>query len=141
MRGPKWLLAFFGMGCLVVGVLIGHGAQIVWNDAHEPKTLATIESQKCYDDQSADGDEELCNVAVRYAVDGQEHRSTMGAIDAGDIHSKTIAVAYPRSHPNLIVPARENTDRLAIVFGGVAVLFLGFAFACFVQLRRQRSRA
>jgi hypothetical protein len=65
----------------------------------------------------------------------------MGAIDAGDIYSKTIAVAYPRSHPNLIVPASANTDRLAMVFGGVAVLFIGSAFACFIHLWRQRSRA
>jgi hypothetical protein len=130
-------VAFLGLALLVVGILIGHGAQIVWSEAHEPKTLATVESQKCYDDQTSDGDQQLCNVAVRYVVDGHEHRGTMGAIDAGTIQSNTITIAYPVSHPSLIVPASENTDRLAILFGGIAVVFFGSAFACLIALFRQ----
>ena len=134
----RWVFVGAGVACLVVGILIGHGARIVWNEAHEPKTLALVDSQNCYVSQSDSGDQELCNVAVHFSVNGHHYRRTMGAIDAGDIYSGTILVAYQSSSPILIVPARENNDRLALLFGGFAACMLAFSYLCFRPLWRYR---
>lgn len=135
----RWLFAGAGIACVVIGLLIGHGAQIVWDEAHEATTLAMVDSHNCYDSQSDSGDEELCNVAVHYEVGTRTYHTTMGAINARDIFRSTIVVAYPASNPILIVPARENTDRLAALFGAAAIAFLAMSFACFRPLWRYRT--
>lgn len=141
----RWVYAAAGVVCVAMGGLIGHGAGIVWNEAHEPNAIAIVDSQSCWDDQSDQGDEELCNVKVHYKVAGREVQSTMGAIAQADIYQLSstkgvdaIQVAYPPSHVNLIVPSRENTDRLALLFGGMAALFLGLAYLCVRPIWRYR---
>jgi hypothetical protein len=128
----RWGSVVVGTAFLVVGILIGHGAGIVWSEAHEPEALAVVDSRSCYDSQSDTGDQELCNVAVHFDADGHRVRSTMGAIDAGDIRSGTITVLYPPRSPALIVPARENGDGSVLVFVAIAA---GMFAASFVSVR------
>ena len=134
----RWLAAGAGVVCLVIGVLIGHGADIVWTQLHEPTTVASVDWQHCYQYQSDSGDQELCDVDVHFHAEGHRYRRTLRAIDAGDMGSGTLLVAYQPSSPNLIVPARENSDAMALGFGAASVLFVVFAYRCFRPLWRYR---
>ena len=145
--GWKAVSAVAGVVCLVVGALIGHGAMSVWDQAHEPTVVAMVDSQRCFDSQSDTGTARLCDVSVHYAVAGHLVRSTMGSINQSDIYqlaakpsSDAIVVNYQPDHVNLIVPASETTDRLALFFGAAAVFLLVVAVLCVRPLWRYRIR-
>ena len=134
-----------GVACLVTGLLILHGADIVWTAAHEPKAVAIVDSHACHDVDSDSGTTTLCNMAIHFRVHDQTVHTTMGAIDPSDMATEgsatVIGVDYNPSHPILVVPSRENSETWAWCFAGIGVFVLICSVPCFRAVWRSRHVA
>lgn len=127
-------VAFVAIGAYMVEV--GH---VVWTDSHNPRTMAQIDTRRCWTSTGSDGSENLCDLVVTYRAADKVVTTRMKAVDAGGIHRDKISVSYdPANVSDASGP--ENDSQTALMAWGFAILLIGFGGWLIRSVLRQRSQ-
>ena len=77
---------------VALGVYMGEVGRVMWTDSHNPRTVAQIDSRRCWTSTGSDGSENLCDLVVTYRDADRTVTTRMKAVDAGGIRRDKISV-------------------------------------------------
>ncbi len=126
-------IAFVAAGLYMVEV-----GRVMWTDSHNPRTVAQIDSRRCWTSTGSDGSENLCDLVVTYRAGDKTVATRMKAVDAGGIHRDKITVSYSPGDVS-DVSGPENDSQTAFMAWGGAILLIGFGGWLIRAVLRQRS--
>ena len=133
---PALILA---IAFVAVGVYMVEVGRVMWTDSHNPRTVAQIDSRRCWTSTGSDGSENLCDLVVTYRAADRTVTTRMKAVDAGGIYRDTISVSYnPANVSDASGP--ENNSQTAFMAWGAAILLIGFGGWLIRAVLRQRSQ-
>jgi hypothetical protein len=122
-----------------VGVYMVEVGRVMWTDSHNPRTVAQIDSRRCWTSTGSDGSENLCDLVVTYSAVDWTVTTRMKAVDAGGIHRDKISVSYsPVNVSDASGP--ENNSQTACMLWGFAILLIAFEGWLIRAVLRQRSQ-
>jgi hypothetical protein len=113
--------------------------RVMWTDSHNPRTVAQIESRRCWTSTGPDGSEHLCDLVVSYRAADRTVTTKMKAVDAGGIHRDKISVSYdPAKVSDASGP--ENDSQTAFMAWGFAIFLIGLGGWFIRSVLRQHSQ-
>jgi hypothetical protein len=122
---------------VAIGVYMGEIGRVMWTDSHNPRSVAQIDSRRCWTSTGSDGSENLCDLVVTYRAADTTVTTRMKAVDAGGIHGDKISVSYdPANVRDASGP--ENDSQTAFMAWGFATLLIGFGGWLLRSVLRQR---
>ena len=124
---------------IAIGVYMGEVGRVMWTDSHNPRTVAQIDSRRCWTSTGSDGSENLCDLVVTYRAADRTVTTKMKAVDTGGIHRDEISISYdPANVRDASGP--ENDSQTAFMAWGFAILLIGFGGWLLRAVLRQRSQ-